>query len=389
MSELEEQLSRLLQAKVGEPPRQVTVRAVRGQAIRRRVIALTMTAVIAATGSIGAAVAARSGAGSLADSGGPHQVPQAGDLARVPRFYVVGVAGKAQVRSTATGAITALVTCPDRGRLPVSLAAQADNRTYFVACQDSAGSTTIYRFRLTRAGQIPGLSPVPGGTFPGDRAGDLAVAADGSLIAAEVTPLARGSQAQIEVISPRTGSRATWGGEHLPGGVIFSGGELSFAGNGRTLAVFGRARCRKGDAACESPDEEMLALSPAASGGQLSSGRVVFTQRQVGPPSQTYINDAYLSSDGSAVTLSLLGDGGESDSVSVVRLSAATGRRTGRLFRLVTGNGFDYSFVSTDATGRSVLFNAGPSHGSVFGWIDDGRLIPLRPSGDDADSAAW
>ena len=45
-----------------------------------------------------------------------------------------------------------------------------------------------------------------------------------------------------------------------------------------------------------------------------------------------------------------------------------------------TGNGFFYRFLSSDPTGRYLLFDAGPASGTVNGWIDHGQLILLRPA---------
>lgn len=335
------------------------------------------------------AVIALAGVASVAAPASAAGPGPAGSAAHPPAFYIVRqFEGGTTVRATATSAVTASVRCPQAGAQPGALAAQADNRTFYLVCQ-SPTAAKIYRFRLTSAGKIPSYSAVRGGTFTGDRAGALAVSANGSLVAVGVAAQQPGSLSGTVVITTKTGAHGTWSGRDLPGGVIFSGGELSFADNGRVLAVFGRARCLKSDPACKSPDEEMLELSPAARGGQLSSGKVVFTQGQVGPPSKTFINEAYLSSDGSTVTLSLLGDGLPPDSVSVVQRSAVTGNRIDVPFRLVTGNGFSYSFVSTDATGRWVLFDAGPSRASVFGWIRDGKLVRLKPAGSGISFGAW
>ncbi len=314
---------------------------------------------------------------------------------RPPRFYIEtnDGGGSTQVRATASGAVTATVQCPWAGSEPDSLTAQANNRTFVMTCQKFANSklvgSRIFRFRLTNAGKISGYSAVRGGIFNGEFASGIATAPDGSLIAVNAVPETKGPVSGIVVINPKTGSRAVWSGASLHGGVRFSGGDLSFGDNGKVLAVFGRAFCKKGDTSCKSPGEEMLALRPAAKGGQLATGRVVFRQGQVGRPSRTFINDAYLSADGKTVTLSLLGDGGLPSSVSVVQLSAATGKPARVLFKLVTGNGFFYRFVATDLTGRYVLFNAGPTRGSVFGWIDNGKLAKLKPAGSGVFTGAW
>ncbi|MGH3158089.1 MAG: hypothetical protein ACRDNF_16140 [Streptosporangiaceae bacterium] len=76
-------------------------------------------------------------------------------------------------------------------------------------------------------------------------------------------------------------------------------------------------------------------------------------------------------------------------SVAVDQVSAATGRRTRQLFRMKTGNGFSYQYVSADPSGRYVLFDAGTTRTDVNGWIDHGKLVRLRPAGNGVDYAAW
>jgi hypothetical protein len=393
MNEMEEQLSRLFHATVGEPPRQVTLGAIRRQVIRRRIIAaVTVTGAITVAGSIGLAVAA--------DAAGPKAPPAVttGSAARPPKFYITSAFGHdasaPQVRATATGAVTGQVRCPLPKTSESSLAAQASNRTFFMTCvrvasQDTVIGTRIYRFSLTSTGRPSALSLVRGGVLSRDEASEIATSANGSLVAVIVRLPRRGSRPEIVVINTRTGRHAVWSDQRLPGSPNLSPSNLSFADNGRVLAVFGSVFCPKSDSQCKSAGEEMLALSPAAKGGEVSSGRVIFTQSQVGRPSDTFINDAYLAPNGSTVTLSLLGDGPPPDSVSVVQVSAATGKPLRVLYRLGTGNGFSYGFVHTDGSGRFVLFNAGPTKGEVFGWINQGKLVKLKPGGASLFDGAW
>lgn len=53
------------------------------------------------------------------------------------------------------------------------------------------------------------------------------------------------------------------------------------------------------------------------------------------------------------------------------------------------GDGFSYQFVSADPSGRHVLFDAGTTRTGVNGWIDRGKLIRLRPAGNNVFSGAW
>ena len=45
--------------------------------------------------------------------------------------------------------------------------------------------------------------------------------------------------------------------------------------------------------------------------------------------------------------------------MAVDQVSAATGKRTRQLYRMNTGNGFSYQFVSADPPGCYVLFDVG------------------------------
>ncbi len=392
MNEMEEQLSRLFHSAVGEPPRRVTIHAIRRQVRRRRIVAAaTATAVVAMTGSVGVALAANSrGQRTTVVSNGVTHHP--------PKFYIEqdGGQGRLQVRATATGAVTGQVRCPLSDSFERSMAAQANNRTFVMTCVSTAGQgglqptgTRIYRFRLGNAGQVGGYSLVRGGTFNGQIAGGIATSADGSVIAVWAASVKRGSKAVVVVINTGTGRHAVWTNPVAPDGKTFGLGDLSLAHDGRELAVFGSARCPKGDSACKFTGQEMRAVSPAGKGGKLSDGRVVFTQRQIGRLAATFINDAYLAADGLTVTLSLLGDGPQSDSVSAVQVSAATGKPLRVLFRLGTGNGFEYKFVTTDNSGKYILFDAGRTSGTVFGWVRNGKLVKLKQAGPGVDSGTW
>jgi hypothetical protein len=179
---MENQLRDLLEAAVGEPPRRVTVAAVRRRVVRRRILeSAGIGAVAVVVAGIGVAAAFRV-AGANTPSG---PVSHAG----APRYYVqasfLGTAGRPQpvvIRATATGAVTATVRCPWPNSViaPQGITA-ADNRTFFMICQKAAKQgklfavtgARIYRFQLTRSGRISGYSPVPGGVLGRHQSGGL------------------------------------------------------------------------------------------------------------------------------------------------------------------------------------------------------------------------
>lgn len=392
--EVERQLSKLFHAAVGDPPDHVSLSGIRRLVVMRRmVMSITVTAGIVLAGCIGLAVSAHA-IGSAPGAG--H-----GKATAPLRYYLEdgfrpGSNGQQVViRATATGAITGTVKCP-WPRADVGGSAVAAPETIYLLClrdrRTRNGPVTtgarIYKFGLTRAGRPVDYRLLPGGAFPDASVGGLAVAADGSEFAVNVIPHRKGASSAIVVVNAKTGARAEWTGTTLPGGVRLTGRDLSLTANGRELAVFGAGRCPKGLRTCKSPGEEMVALSPASKGGQLASGRKIFTELQVTNPVAGYVNDAFLTPDGSAVTIGLV-YGGQTSYVAVVQVSARTGKPVRVLYKLNTLDGFSYHFVSADPTGKHVLFDAGQPSGAINGWIDHGKLIRLKPAGDLVNEEVW
>lgn len=132
----------------------------------------------------------------------------------------------------------------------------------------------------------------------------------------------------------------------------------------------------------------MLALSPAARGGSLTSARVLVRQSQIVSTVTGFLNDAVVTPDGSKVTLVVVG-GSRSNYIAVVQASATTGKKLRVLYRMQTGDGYFYRFFSADPTGRYLLLNAGPVSGTVNGWIYHGTLIRLKPEGSSVYQEAW
>ena len=326
-----------------------------------------------------------------------------GAVAAPPKFYVeVGVLPhhhpqKLQdvVRATGTGAITGTVRCPWAKAFVLSVVASG-NQTFFVQCGKlSSGpnpdlkQTRIFRFRVTTAGRTTAYSPVPGGTFS-SRLDDMAASANGAELAVNVSSRTNPLKDKIVMINVKTGARANWTGGVMPGGEIFTGGDLSLTSNGKKLAVFGAARCPKGSApgTCKSPGEEMRLVSQAPAGGKLASGRMVFRKSQLSNRSE-YINDAFIAARGTTVTAAVVG-AGLSSFVEVLNVSVATGKpRQAEFKREDSGSSFYYSYVSPDPSGRWVLIDAGSPSRDNRGWIDHGKLVLLKPTRADIFGEAW
>jgi hypothetical protein len=303
-----------------------------------------------------------------------------------------GTTGKPQpvvIRATATGAVTATVSCPWPNSViaPQGITA-AGNRTFFMICQKVARQgklfavtgARIYRFQLTRSGRISGYSPVPGGVLGRHQPGSITATPDGSQIAVTVGQATLGVvqsvPAAVDVIDTQTGARAIWHG----GPKVLGAADLTFTDNGAALEFVGLKKCAqgRGGTACE----ELRTVSPATAGGQLDSSHVLLPLSALATHPGDSVNDVVISPGGATLATAIVHSGRRprSDSVSVVEYSAVDGRQLRVLYYLRTGNGFFYRFLGADPTGRHLIFNAGRTSGTLNGWIDHGRLISLRPA---------
>jgi hypothetical protein len=390
MNEMEMQLSRLFNAAVGEPPKQVTAHAARRQALKRRVIAcVSATAALVVAGSIGLVVAANAIV--------PHRAANGQPQVTMPKYYFEmdptnPVSGTSEnvVRSVATGAITGRVHCP--GRSSLTLGATTDSRqAFFIECLTNSKTgksdeTRIYRFQVSDSGRVSGFRMLPGGNLPKFLGQNMAVTADGSLLA-----IAEAERPEVLVINTKTGSHAVWHSDALPGGAILYPRDLSFARGDRELAIFGSDYCVSGSV-CK-PVQEMRVVSPAAKGGKVSSGRQVLIKSQLVPLKRGSIADAFLGPDGRTVLATVdtyLAAGGTSPGVRVLRFSVVTGKAQRTLFNPASYKQALTTYV--DQSGRFVLLKVLKKHDEVpvFGMIDHGKLRllqPIRPRV--ADVIAW
>lgn len=389
MNGMGNQLRDLLETAVGEPPRRVTVETVRRRVVRRRLLETAgMVAVALVVAGIGVAAAFRV-SGANAPSGPVSH-------ADAPQYYVQasfpGTTDRPQpvvIRATATGAVTAIVRCPWPNSVvaPQGITA-AGNRTFFMICEKVAKQgklfavtgARIYRFQLTRSGRITGYSPVPGGVLGRHQPGSISATPDGTQIAVTVGQATLGVRqsvpAAVYVIDTQTGTRAIWHGSPK----VLSAADLTFTDNGTALEFVGLKKCStgRGGTACE----ELRTVSPAAAGGQLDSGHVLLPLSALATHPGDYVDDVVINPGGATLAAAIVHSGRRpgSNSVSVVEYSAANGRQLRTLYYLRTGNGFFYRFLSADATGHYLIFNAGRTSGTLNGWIDHGQLVRLRPA---------
>jgi hypothetical protein len=402
-SEMEAQLRTLMKIAAGDQPRRVDVEAIRRLARRRAIASVAAAMSVVLIGGAGVAVAAKSIGGQTVGSG---PLP-----AGVPRYYFEQGFGYAEhpvnvIRATASGAVTASVRCPGPGRTLVGTVVAVRQDTFFMICQSYAGKwpshvvtgARIYRFTLTSSGRIPGYVPVPGGNLAGLSANDLAATPGGSRVAVAVAPAARARSGsdQIVVIDPKAGTRTSWlWPKKVPGRIYFELGRMSLTGNGKELAVDAQARCvtQKKTFRCKATGgEQVRAFDIAGAGGKIGEGRVILRQSAIMRPSADNLLGAFISLDGTSITLTEAGtDGpGSAGFVEVLRVSATNSRDRHTIFRLRTGNGWSNQVLTADPSQRHLILVAGPGLRTLNGWIDHGRLRPLTPkAGNDISQETW
>jgi hypothetical protein len=211
----------------------------------------------------------------------------------------------------------------------------------------------------------------------------------------------------VDVVSTATGAVSVWHAGATAPGQWFSVGDLSWTSNGRELVYLGQW-CSGPDilALCPSPDTrtaEVMDVDPAA-GGDLASGNVLLRQSAGFP----YIDQAVVSPDGSALTAIVLHGPVMSTSqeggffpryLSVVRISVATGSRLAELYHtdlgVTTSANTEPSPLALipDGSGQNWILDIGvcgsPCGSSPNGWIHDGSVVPLRPSGVSLAGESW
>ena len=339
----------------------------------------------------------------------PAHSPSATGTPGPPRYYaVVGLKGQPQVRSTATGAVTATVpvhVVPNGGDGTITASA---NGTFFLAVATSQSHQQIYQFRLTATGQVSGFSAVPGGLFS-DLAGAMAASRDGSRLAVATSDSAFSAN-KIVVIDVRTGAHSVWQGGLARRG--FVGAEISsLSWTAGQQLVFAWQRCYPmavNDQTCEAASHGgrraagVREISTASPGGRLDSGRVLLRQSARYP----YIASALISPDGQTITALVMHGSLEHQApgtvprqLSVVQISAATGRQVRVLYQRPLGPTF-YWTLSPDGPGTHWLLDGADSYGGgdgprnlsklgYNGWISGGKLIPLQPATGFIAGEAW
>jgi hypothetical protein len=406
---MERDVRDLLDAVVGEPPRRVTVAAVRRRVVRRRAVqAVSAGLAVALVSSLGAAFAAGAIKLGATPPVGPRQP------AGPPRYYVTSELGHGHglglvVRDTATGRVTGTIRDPLRDAYCGNTFAAAEGQTFFMICSTKQpfprSQSVIYRFRVTSSGQATGYAPVPGGAFKGELADSIAASPDGSEVATEVLRPDPSGQLYtnsipvgIFVISTRTGHRALWqSGPYVPHQVEFANArDMSFTQNGNELVLL-ESRCHRGryqdDCGVGSVEAQLRAYSPALRGGSLNAGRVIFKPSMLRPRG-TSLSDAFITPSGSAITAWLNKCPRKGTCTQWLARIPLAGGPASVLYEQRSGTQYEgvfQRFLSIDPTGRYVIRDGGVgSQHWVNGWISHGRMHLLTPAnGDAVDYEAW
>lgn len=378
------------------------------------VTAIILTAVTLA-GHPGTVPAPRTGPGT-----GPGQAPAGAgpgitSLAGVPsvpgtrtpppRFYVtivsMGITRSgdelmtAQVRRTSDGQVTGTMPALPAGWiLGRQISVTADDRTFTVAAEtqtvcpsSTATRTRFYQFSVTSTGHVTGLRAV-GKLVTGVPVSEFAASPDGTEVAyAEQgcpEPDSVASHAGvIHVMNVTSGAVRSWHNTvsaAAPARVTNQIGAMSWTADGRTLVADYLWQLPEG-----SLDLAVLGLDATSSGGSLQAhSHLLFSQSARCP---VCVYTAVINSGGSTLTAAVASPvpplpsqrGMPRYRLSVLRLSVATGKPTGVLYRSAPSNGTynDGGLVPVlSADGQEqhwILWNDPEG----FGWISGGKLIPF------------
>jgi len=138
---------------------------------------------------------------------------------------------------------------------------------------------------------------------------------------------------------------------------------------------------------------QVRAYSPARRGGSLEGGQVLLDDSAF-KPRGTYLSDAFITPDGSAVAAALVDCPPHGAcTLTVARIPLSTGGRQRVLYQAQSGSrnaGIFFRFFSADPSRRYFILDAARGSARVNGWIDHGKLVPLAPADGNAPAyEAW
>ncbi|HEY1917522.1 MAG TPA: hypothetical protein VGH27_18290 [Streptosporangiaceae bacterium] len=336
--------------------------------------------------------------------------PVVAGAGKAPRYYVdLNYNGQGVVRSVATGKVTDTVPSIFTNEDGAAASSTTADGVFYIAGFTKVGTNErIYRFSLTSAGKVTGLTAVAAISGIG-QIDAMAVSPDGAELAVSDGTALLGSD-RVVVISLATGTRQILNTMAMPGYQTFHVSSLSWA-KGHQELVFTGLWCSPmatNNQVCMDAIHgikrltEVRAVDPATAGGQLSHSRLLLR------PSATYpdIVSAQVNQAGSIITaMSLSGPvtysspGTVPSHLTVEQFSAATGQPVGFLYQGPAGPTVRW-LLSPDASGEhwlvsgAAVYNGGdgpPKLQNVGfnGEISHGKLINLPPSSGEVYGQTW
>jgi len=350
---------------------------------------------------------------------GPAQAPASAgpgitSLARVPsdpgartppKFYVTIVSAgitrtgreldTVQVRRTSDGHVTATVPTLHAGwTLGRSVSVTVNDRTFTLAastptvCPSSTATRTrFYQFTVTSTGHVTGLRAV-GRPVVGDMVSEFAASPDGTEVAYAQQGCAAAASAAsyagvIHVMNLSSGAVRSWHNTTsaaAPARVTTQIGALSWTASGRTLVADYQWKLTDAPGGLA-----VLGLDATSSGGSLQAhSHLLFSQRD---HCTICVYTALTSADGSTLIVAAASSVPPQSShpripryrMNVLRLSLATGRPSGIMYRSAAGNGPPdegglVPVLSADGQTQHWFLINNPEQ---FGWISGGKLVPL------------
>jgi hypothetical protein len=342
-------------------------------------------AVLAVVGGVALVVPGIGSAGPFADLGTRSSPP--------PYYVSVDDSDRIVVHSTSSGAMTDAIPQPGwlsgGNSVDTAIVASKSGRTFVAAMNDwDTQRTRLYRFSLTSAGKIAGLS-APRMSAPGLTRLSAALSPDGSEVALAGVPdagtigLESAGPPRVLLVSLKTGHVRTWTMPAKPGGNYLIQ-DPSWSADGRAL-YFLADYCRGGrvpnaNAVCSynwPVGREWMLPVPA---GGTTLGRARSTAKLPAGTSQAMPVPGNELVAFSATNQNI-----------VVGRYTMSGRRIRVLYRGRPRPELGSAYLSTDASGRYVIVNEDRS--TVFGWVSGGRIHDLSTRWqfgfDEMLSTAW
>jgi hypothetical protein len=365
--------------------------------------ALAVVAVVTGLNALTGRAAAPGPSGSTV----PPTVAGAG---KAPRYYVdLNYNGQEVVRSVATGKVTGTVPVTFTAEDGAAASSTTAGGVFYIAGFTRVGtSERIYRFSLTSAGKVTGLTAIAAISGPGQIEA-MAVSPDGADLAVSDSNGPLGSD-HVVVVSLATGTRQVLNAMAIPGYQTFGVSSLSWA-KGHQELVFTGLWCSPmatNNQVCTDATSgikrltEVRAVDPATAGGQLSHSRLLLRQSAAYPD----IVSAQVNLAGSIITaMSLSGPvkysspGTVPSHLTVAQFAAATGQPARTLYQGATGPTVHW-LLSPDASGEhwlvsgAAVYNGGDGppklqNAGFNGEISHGKLINLPPSSGELYGQAW